>query len=790
MAARLARGPIPVEEARRIAVQVAEALEEAHERGIVHRDLKPANIMLTPDDKVKVLDFGLAKAFLEETPEADSSMSPTLTRDATRVGVILGTAAYMSPEQAKGKRVDKRTDIWAFGAVLYEMLTGSKAFPGDDVSEVLASVIKSEPDWSRVRERTPEALVKLLRRCVVKDSRQRLRDIGEARLAIEAGTSEPEISSSRATTDWRIVLPWGLVALLVLVLGIGWRGGELVSDKRVAHVSIDLPGEGRLWTPDRPGIAISPDNLLAFPVGRDAAAQLYLRHLNREAASLIPGTVGASDPFFSPDGNWLGFFQNQRLMKVSVEGGPPIELAESEAAGGTWTPDDTIIYAPAFSNGGIWRISAAGGAPEQLTEPDASAGELGHWFPNVLPDGKHVLVNVYRTPIARAHIDVLSLETGDLRVLIDGGIYGRYASSGHIVYVGRDAVMAVPFDASRLKLTGLPLPVVSDVYTTIANGNSSLAFSRDGTLVYARTRTVSPDRQLVWVDREGNVSPLTSTLRRYRLPRLSPDGQTIAFEIADEGSSSIWLHELERDTQTRLSFGEIDIVPVWTPDSRRVLYSSAKDGPYDIFWRAVDGTTSEEPVLVDRVDKWPFAVSPNGVTLVYRRSRESETGSDVWLLPLASDEGPSPLLESVHTKGNVVISPDGKWLAYQSDESGRVEIYVQGFPSAERRDQISNAGGSNPLWAPSGRELFYRNGNEMLVVEIETEEGFRPGRPRVLFEKELEFAGSFRNYDISSNRPDGERFIMVQIPPSTEHGQLEVVFNWFEELKRLVPTDN
>ena len=397
MAARLARGPIPVEEARRIALQVAEALEEAHERGIVHRDLNPANIMLTPDDKVKVLDFGLAKAFVEETPDADNSMSPTLTRDATRVGVILGTAAYMSPEQAKGKEVDKRTDIWAFGAVLYEMLTGSKAFPGDDVSEILASVIKSEPDWSRVGERTPETLVKLLRRSLVKDARRRLRDIGEARLAIEEGASEPQVPASPGATGWRIVLPWGLVVLLLLALGIGWRSEEPASDKRVAHVSIDLPGEGRLSIPDPSyGIAISPDgNLLAFPVGSFDATQLYLRYLNRQEASLIPGTLGASAPFFSPNGNWLGFFQNTKMMKVAVAGGTPIELAKSEPGGGTWTPNDTIIYTPVMNNGGIWQISAAGGAPEQLTEPDASRGELGHWNPHLLPDGKHVLVNVY-----------------------------------------------------------------------------------------------------------------------------------------------------------------------------------------------------------------------------------------------------------------------------------------------------------------------------------------------------------------------------------------------------------
>ena len=354
LAARLARGPIPVEEARRIAVRVAEALEEAHERGIVHRDLKPANIMLTPDGKVKVLDFGLAKAFAEETPDADSSMSPTLTRDATRAGVILGTAAYMSPEQAKGKQVDKRTDIWAFGAVLYEMLTGTKAFPGDDVSEILASVIKSEPDWSRVRKTTPETLVKLLRRSLVKDSRQRLRDIGEARLTIEARTTEPEISSSRTTTDWRVVLPWGLVAVLLLVLAIGWRGEEPATDKDVAHVSIDLPDDGRLSTSSDSLIAISPDgNLLAFSAGFLDAPQLYLRDLNQEEASPIPGALGASHPFFSPDGKWLGFFQNNKLMKVAVEGGPTIELAANGGAGGTWMPDDAIIYNPGFSNGGV-----------------------------------------------------------------------------------------------------------------------------------------------------------------------------------------------------------------------------------------------------------------------------------------------------------------------------------------------------------------------------------------------------------------------------------------------------
>ena len=787
LAERIARGPIPWEEALEIVTKIAEALEEAHEHGIVHRDLKPANVMLTPDGKVKVLDFGLAKAFAGDDASEALSQSPTISRHQTAAGVILGTAAYMSPEQARGGSVDKRSDIWSFGVVLFEMLTGKKLFDGATISDTLASILKEDPDWELLPPETPRTLRELQRRCLEKDPRERLRDIGEARIAIAAGTWEPEVSSSPtpAGSGWRTVLPWGVVALLLLVLGIVWRGGERASDKRVAHVSIALPGEGRLWEMGGAGIAISPDgNLLAFPVGRANATQLYLRYLDREDASPIPGTVGASAPFFSPDGKWLGFFQRQSLMKVAVEGGTPIELAESGDAGGTWAPNETIIYTPDW-NEGIWRISAAGGTPERLTEPDASAGEMGHWYPDVLPDGKHVLVTVYRTPIARAHIDILSLETGELRVLVEGGIYGRYASSGHIVYAGKDAVMAVPFDASRLEITGLPLPVESDVYTSIG-GDASFAFSDEGTFVYARPHTVSPDRQLVWVDREGNVSPLTSTVRRYSHPRLSPDGQTIAVTIFDKGASSIWFHELERDTQTRLSFGEVDIHPVWTPDSRRVLYASGKDGPWQIFWRAVDGTSPEEPVLEDRVDKIPYAVTPDGVTLVYSRIQESGTGRDVWLLPLASDENPSPVLESANRELNAVISPDGKWLAYQSDESGRAEIYVQAFPSAERRRQISTAGGAKPLWAPSGRELFYRNADQMLAVEIETEEGLRPGRPRVLFEKELEFAEPWRNYDIS---PDGERFVMVQIPASTGRGQLEIVFNWFEEVERLVPTN-
>ncbi len=787
LAERLRRGPLSVDEVLEVALQVAAALEEAHEKGVVHRDLKPANVKLTPEGKVKVLDFGLAKAFAGDDASQELSQSPTITKHQTAAGVVLGTAAYMSPEQARGKGVDKRSDIWSFGIVLYEMLTAQKLYSGETISDTLASILKEEPGWALLPEETPRSLRELLRRCLQKDPRQRLRDIGEARIAIEAGALEPDAPSrpAEAGSHWRVVLPWALAGLLVLVLAGSWQGRERAPQKRAAHVSIELPGEGRLLKPNGPGIAISPDgNLLAFPVGRGDAAQLYLRYLDREDASPIPGTLGASDPFFSPDGRWMGFFRNDRLMKIEVEGGAPIELTESDTFGGSWAADDTIFYTPRYFEG-VWRVSAAGGAPERLTEPDTANGELGHWFPHVLPGGKHLLVNIYRTPIGRAQIALLSLETRELRVLIEGGLYARYASSGHIVYVGKDAVMAVPFDASRLELTGLPLPLFSDAFTYIPNGTASLAFSDQGTLVYARTDTVSPDRRLVWVDRKGNVSPVTSGLRRYSHPRLSPDGRNVAVAVAQDGPYNVWLHDLERETQTRLSFGEgNDYNPVWTPDGERVAYTSERDGPYQIYWRVVDGTTPEEPLLEDRVtDKHPYAILPDGLALVYDRSG-NEKGRGVWLAPLTSGESPTPLVDSPSRELNAAVSTDGKWLAYQSNESGRDEIYAQPFPSG-RRQQISTAGGTHPLWARGGHELFCRNGHEMLVVEVDTADGLRAGRPRVLFEKELEFAETFRNYDIS---PDGQRFLMVQIPESTGRGRLRIVFNWFEELERRVPS--
>ena len=798
LAERISRGPVPLEEALDIATQMAEALEEAHEQGIVHRDLKPANVKQTEDGKIKVLDYGLAKVFQEETPDADSSMSPTLTRDATRVGVILGTAAYMSPEQAKGKKVDKRTDIFAFGAVLYEMLTGKKAFPGEDVSEVLASVIKLEPDWKALPAGVSSRLLDLLRRCLEKDSKRRVRDIGDVRLAMEGAfetTAAQQGGAVSQSVGWRPSMSMAAAAglLLSIVASVAVWNLKPEAPRPLVRSFVNPPSMPPNLDPPDVDVAITPDGTRIVYVALVDGRQLVVRALDEIEATPLGGL--GDNPrgvFISPDGNWVGYFADG-LQKVSILGGPPVTICDVSGAprGASWGDDDTIVFATS-GPGGLWRVPAGGGEPEELTTPDLEQGD--HRWPEILPGSTAVLFTIMGGSVEGAQIAVLSLDSGETKILIPGGSNPRYAPTGHIAYGVGGTLRAVGFDLKNLEVTSDPIPVLDGVITK-SSGAANFGMSQSGSLAYvAGPERSGVVRTLVWVDREGREEALAAEPRTYHHPRVSPDGTRLALDVDDQ-ELDIWIWHFARETLTRLTFDPaFDFVPAWTPDGLQVAFGSNRDGVFSTFWKAADGTGTVERLIESANGAIPMTFSPDGTQLVFIE-RHPETGSDLYARSMDADGASEPLLVTEFNERNAEISPDGHWLAYQSNASGQNEIYVRPFPNIDDgRWQISRGGGTKPLWGPDGRELFYLSlGGQLTAVPTEADGSFTFGNPEVVFEETYYFRGPpflGRTYDIS---PDGKRFLMIKEGgpgDETEPTQLILVLNWFEELKRLVPTDN
>ncbi len=788
LAKRLEKGPLSLEQVLKFGMQIADALDKAHRSGIVHRDLKPGNIMLTATG-AKLLDFGLAKPAVAATSMATLTAAATQTTPMTQEGAIVGTFQYMSPEQVEGKELDGRSDIFSLGAVLYEMLTGQRAFPGKSQLSVASAILEKEPaPISSVKPMTPPTLDHAIRRSLAKDPEERwqtARDLAlELKWIAESGSQAgvPAPLVSRRKLGERLAWAAATLALVMIAFAIGFAAKSFLTNSAKANAAVvrfDITAEGSssysFLTLDR-SVAISPDgSRIVFRVPKSFAAMLFMRNLNSSESLLIPGTEGAVNPFFSPDGKSIAFFAGGKLKKLALPGGAPAILCDANnlTSTGTWASDGAIYFSSIGS--GLLRVSADGGAPEKIAAQVTDV--LTDVTPIALPETKAVLEAMWDgRSFDSWRIDSVQLATGERRTVLRNGFNPRFIAPGFLLFIRDGNLFSVAFDPQTLETRGAPASVLEGVQETAGYGTAQYDVSNNGNLVYVSSGTDAVQNHLVWRDRDGKAQEISLPPNVYQAPRISPDGRDVAVTVRNP-DADIWIYSIARGTLRRMSFapGE-DEVPAWSPDGKRLAYAS--NSRRQLSWLPVDGSTGEERLApVDshvHIGSWSY----DGKLLVFE-SFGKTTNREIWILPMEGERKPYPYLSSNFDIRAPALSPDGHWLAYQSNESGRPEVYVQKFPGPGEKIQISIDGGASPVWARNGRELFYRNNDKQMVVSILTQPGFAAGSPKALFDSPTWVGLAGPNYDVTL---DGRRFLAVESGKEGMANPIHVVVNWKSEL--------